>query len=114
MALKKGIVGNDGVAVSYHRIIGVSMVVHGLISIEVGSYVNESYRNNQKVFEQEQSEGKQTTVTPPYILTRYFIMPYNNSFTISSAYEYLKTLPEFEGAEDVLDDEENVEEEATQ
>lgn len=114
MALQKGIVGADGVATNYHRVVNVSIIINSIVLIEVASYVNRKYRENQIEFNAEQELGNKPSVALPHIITRYYDMPYVESISISDIYSYLKTLPEFEGAEDVLDDEENVEEEATQ
>lgn len=105
MAIKKGIVGRDGVAVSYHRIVSINTVVHSLTSIELASYINQSYRENQIIFDEEQAQIKEQTVNAPYVLTSFYVLPADNDMTISKAYEYIKSLPQFEGAEDVLDDE---------
>lgn len=109
MALKKGIVGEDGVALSYHRIVSISMIINGITTIEVGSYINQKYRENQLHNESVSSEDVEREIIPPYILPRYYLLPYTDDMTVKKAYEYLKTLPEFEGAEDVLDDEEDME-----
>ena len=47
MALQKGIVGADGVATNYHRVVNVSIIINAIILIEVASYVNRKYRENQ-------------------------------------------------------------------
>ena len=38
-----------------------------------------------------------------YISTNYFNAPYNSKMDITSAYAYLKTLPEFKNAEDIFE-----------
>ena len=104
MAIEKGVVGQDGVAVNYHRIVTIRTFVNRFVVIEVASYVNKKYRQNQIDFKKAEAQGQQPTVAYPYILTRYYELPYTENVTISGAYEYLKTLPEFEGAVDVWDD----------
>lgn len=108
MALEKGIVGPDGVAVSYHRIVTIRMFVNSSVTIEVVSYVNKNYRQNQIEFKNSESQGETPTVTYPYTMASYYDMPYTESITLTDAYEYLKTLPEFEGAVDVWDDDDQI------
>ena len=37
----------------------------------------------------------------PYVDAQYISFDYSPTMTVSDAYDYLKTLPAFEGAEDV-------------
>ena len=37
----------------------------------------------------------------PYVDYQYINCNYDGEMTVSKAYEYIKTLPEFEGAEDI-------------
>lgn len=37
----------------------------------------------------------------PYVDAQYINTEYDGKMTISKAYEYLKTLPKYEGAEDI-------------
>jgi hypothetical protein len=97
MALRKPIVQPDGVTTEYHRILFLQTTVNSHVSIAVLSYLNADSRQTEK-------ESKQ-----PYKAAVTYETAYDENMTIESAYEYLKTLPEFEGAEDVY--EEHVEEE---
>lgn len=92
MGLKKAIVQPDGVTTEYHRILFVQTTVNSHTSIAVLSYLNETSRQTEK-------ESKQ-----PYKSAITYQTAYDENMTIGSAYEYLKTLPEFEGAEDVYED----------
>ena len=61
------------------------------------------YRNG---IEKDYAEGKYKNVDDglipfPYYNAEYLNAPYDGEMTIAKAYAYLKTLPEFEGAEDV-------------
>ena len=91
MALKKEIRQNDGVLTTYHRILFIQSTVNQQTSIAVLSYVDKTGR--------EMEEGE----CPPYKSAITYETDYDESMTIKKAYGYLKTLPEFEGAEDVLD-----------
>ena len=89
MALLKNITQEDGVTTSYHRILLLQSVINHHISIGVLSYIDEEGRHR---------EG---TETPPYKAAITYDTDYVENMTIESAYNYLKSLPEFEGAEDI-------------
>lgn len=90
MALKKTIRQEDGVTTYYHRVLYIHNTINRQTSIAVLSYVDEESRadeqeNNVQVY--RQSKTYETT--------------YNEGMTPEKAYEFLRTLPEFEGAEDI-------------
>ena len=89
MALKKDIKQDDGVVTSYHRILFVQKTVNSHDSIAVLSYVDQAAR------------GIESGEKRPYKVAITYEKEYDESMTIENAYEYLKTLPEFEGAEDI-------------
>ena len=91
MALKKAIKQSDGVVTNYHRILFLQQTVNRQNSIAVHSYVDEEAREGEKgnAFEQ------------PYVKSITYETDYSEDMTIETAYKYLKTLPQFEGAEDV-------------
>jgi hypothetical protein len=89
MALKKDITLENGVTTSYHRILFIQSVINSNTSIAVLSYVSQESR------EAEDSE------TPPYKVSATYSSEYIENMTIEDAYNYLKNLPEFEGAEDI-------------
>lgn len=91
MALYKEIRQSDGVTTSYHRILFLQLLTNGHNSIAVVSYVDESARSNEK----------EAVVSQPYQKSVSYEMPYDPNMTIASAYDYLKTLPRFEGATDI-------------
>lgn len=91
MALKKKIVQDDGVITEYHRILYVSNTVNSHCSIAVVSLISEEARNKQ--LDDEIQLPYQKFVT--YETTDKWDM------TVEAAYDYLKTLPEFSGAEDI-------------
>lgn len=92
MALKKEVRQDNGIVTNYHRILFIQSTINSHTSISVLSYVDEPSRDQ---------EG---TETPPYKVAITYETDYVKNMTIKKAYEYLKTLPEFEGAEDILDD----------
>lgn len=89
MALLKPITQEDGVTTSYHRILFLQQTVNRQNSIAVLSYVNDTSRQSEM------------TGGYPYKKAITYETDYNEAMTIESAYDYLKTLPEFEGATDV-------------
>lgn len=95
MALGKEMVLDSGVKTNYHRIVTLMVVTNVQNTIEVASYTNEEKRlEEQKAI--ENGEGHNV-----FIHTHYIEAPYNQEMSIKTAYEYLKTLPEFSGAVDV-------------
>lgn len=91
MALHKYIRQSDGVITSYHRILYITKTVNRQNSIAVLSYVDERARLDEK----------DSITNQPYIKSITYERPYDDTMTAESAYEWLKTLPEFEGAENV-------------
>lgn len=89
MALQKAITQGDGVVTNYHRILFLQSTVNSHDSIAVLSYVNAAARENE------------TAEVHPYKASVTYEKPYEENMTIEGAYEYLKSLPEFEDSEDV-------------
>lgn len=90
MALYKEIRQEDGVRTSYHRILFIQQTVNKQSSIAVLSYTDEEARQ----FEQD-GEFR------PYRQSVTYEVDYDPAMTVEKAYEYLKTLDDFAGAEDV-------------
>lgn len=91
MALYKEIMQDDGVVTNYHRILYLTQTVNSQNSIAVLSYVNDSVRTSEK----------EKTLAQPYRRAVTYETEYDENMTIAKAYEYLKTLPQFEGATDI-------------
>ncbi len=89
MALQKDIRQDDGIITTYHRILFVNEFVNSHVSICVRSYVDAASR--------EESTRDEYT----YSRSITYEKDYQENMTVEQAYDYLKTLPEFEGAEDV-------------
>lgn len=90
MALYKEIRQNDGVRTTYHRIMFLQHTVNKQNSIAVLSYTDEEARK----FEQD---GEYR----PYRKSVTYEVDYDPTMTVEKAYEYLKTLDVFVGAEDI-------------
>lgn len=95
MALKKEIRQDNGVVTSYHRILFVQSTINSHTSIAVLSYIDEQGRKQDSIEK------------PAYKVAITYETKYVRNMTIKMAYDYLKTLEEFKGAEDVFDDMDN-------
>ena len=91
MALFKEVRQEDGVTTSYHRILFVQTTINRQNSIAVFSYVDEDARECEKT----------AIITQPYVKSITYETAYDPAMTVKSAYTFLKTLPAFEGAEDI-------------
>lgn len=91
MALSKPIRQEDGVTTNYHRILYLMQTVNKQNSIAVVSYVDDQSRNDEK----------ESVVAQPYQKAVTYETDYDETMTVEKAYDYLKTLPQFEGAEDI-------------
>jgi predicted small secreted protein len=91
MALYKSVKQEDGVVTNYHRILYITITTNRQNSIAVGSYVDADSREYEKTGEFAQ----------PYRQGVTYEVAYDPSMTIEKAYDYLKTLPLFEGATNV-------------
>lgn len=97
MALYKHVVLASGIEVVYHRVVTLTQVTNQGASIEVASYTSREKR-------QEEQHGLETGYQEPidvFIETAYIYAPYGTVSTVDEAYEYLKTIPQYEGAEDI-------------
>lgn len=93
MALFKDIRQDDGVTTKYHRILFLQKTVNRQNSIAVLSYTDETARVDEKEAEDMLNRPYQKSVT--------YETDYDAEMTIDDAYKWLKTLPQFEGAEDI-------------
>lgn len=89
MALQKSITQDNGVVTNYHRIQFIQSTINSHTSIAVLSYIDQNGRD------------KDGTEISPYKTAVTYEIDYVENMTVESAYEFLKTLPEFEGAIDV-------------
>lgn len=102
MALKKAITvridrGLD-VELNYHRIALLNVDVNNQITVLCHSYRNENDREYEKSYARGEIEGVPTF---PFVYSEYLNMEYEDDMNVKKAYEWLKTQPGFEGAEDV-------------
>lgn len=101
MAIKKQITAPNGIVTEYHRIALLTIDTNNQNTILVHSYLSEAGRQ----IEQDYASGlynhlEEGLMNWPYVDAQYLNCDYDGEMTIPKAYEYLKTLPEFEGAVD--------------
>lgn len=95
MAIKKNIELDNGITLTYHRIVRIQSIINFDSMIEVQSYMSKQNRLREK--------GNPSNVDI-YTEASYYHIPYDPELNVTKAYEYIKSLPEFEGAEDVLEE----------
>lgn len=96
MAIEKNETQPNGVPLSYWRIVSLTCVVNNQSIIEVAGYVNAEKRREEQQANPE--EGCDV-----YIDTRYITLEYDPNMSVSKAYDYIKTLPEFSDSTDVIE-----------
>ena len=102
MAIKKQVTASNGIVTEYHRVAMVKIDTNQQNTILVNSYLSEAGRQVEKDY----AAGKYNDVDDgmmewPYVDAQYLNCDYDGDMTISKAYEWLKTLPQFDGSEDV-------------
>lgn len=102
MAILKKIIAQNGIVTEYHRVVMIKNDTNQQTTILIHSYLNADGRQYEKDYADGKIVGEPTF---PYVLDRYISTDYDAGMSISRAYEWIKNnLPEFEGAEDVLDE----------
>lgn len=94
MAILKSIELQNGITVSYHRVVSVNNITNHASIIEVASYTNKTKREEEKE-KLENHEEMDIFINSDYLETEY-----DPDLNVISAYEYLKTTKKFEGCED--------------
>lgn len=100
MALKKDITLDNGVTLSYHRIVSVNCITNQQNIVEVCSYISADAREKEKEAAAAMVDGTATEPANIYTSTQYFTCTYDQTMTVDSAYAYLKTLDDFKEAAD--------------
>lgn len=102
MAIKKKVTADNGIVTEYHRVVILKIDVNQQNTILVHSYLSEDGRQFEKDYAAGLYNGVEFgRLKFPYVDSMRFHVAYDENMTVKSAYEYLKTLPQFEGAEDV-------------
>ncbi len=124
MAISKAMTQSNGIALNYHRIVSVNTVTNVQTSIEVQSYISEEARLTEKQWyenmrrynelsKQDVSlltdedrafvEGFEIKPLDVYIQSSFHVMGYDPYMNVNGGYDYLKSLPEYEGCMDVFE-----------
>lgn len=102
MAIKKEVTQSNGVVTEYHRIAMLKIDTNQQNTILVHSYISEAGRKIEKDYAaglyKDIEEG---FASFPYVNAQYLNCDYSGEMTVPKAYAYLKTLPQFAGAEDI-------------
>lgn len=102
MAIKKKVTAPNGVVTEYHRIAMLKIDTNQQNTILVHSYLSENGRQVEKDYaDGKYDELDEGMMNWPYVDAQYLNCKYDGEMTIEKAYEWLKTLPQFDGAEDV-------------
>lgn len=96
MAIIKNIIADNGIPLSYHRIALITIDVNNGCTVLVHSYVDANARQQ----ELDYKNGVAEVLTAPYVNFEYHAAEYDPDFSVNKAYQWLKTLPQFEGALD--------------
>ena len=102
MAIKIPVTEDNGIVTEYHRIALLSIDVHNQNTILVHSYLNEAGRQIEKDYAAGVYKDVEAGMMRfPYVNASYINLGYDENMTVTKAYEYLKTLPQFEGSVDI-------------
>lgn len=102
MAIRKQITADNGIVTEYHRIALVSIDVNNQNTILVHSYLSADGRQIEKDYTAGLYKDIEAGMMKfPYVNATYIHLSYDGAMDVSAAYEYLKTLPQFEGATDI-------------
>ena len=102
MAIKIKKVADNGIVTEYHRIAMVKIDINQQNTILVISYLNEDGRQIEKDYANGVYDNiEEGMMKFPYVEDEYINTEYDPNMTIEKAYDYIKTLPKFEGAEDI-------------
>lgn len=99
MGIIKAIEKPNGVVFNYHRVNCVIAHTNNQNVIEVASYISKEKRLDEVECFARQRAGDYDASTNTLVDVMPIPCPYDPTMTVDSAYEYLLTLPEFEGAE---------------
>lgn len=95
MAIQVALLTEEGVTTTYHRIVSMNVVTNHEIIIEVRSYIDAEGRAK------EQESYDIVDRIPHYSKTVFIPTEYDENMDIKGAYDFIKTLPDYEGAIDV-------------
>ena len=91
----------SGMVFNYHRISSVTISTNSQNVIELVSYFSTTKRKEEteNIIEMMTKNNEPFSIQPIFTDSDFIVVPYDPSMTIDSAYEYVLSLPQFEGAE---------------
>lgn len=102
MAIKKKITEDNGVVTEYHRIAMIKIDINEQSTILVHSYLSDDGRQIEKDYAAGKCDDFEIGMMKwPYVNAQYLNCDYDGEMTVTKAYEWLKSLPQFAGAEDI-------------
>ena len=102
MAIKKQVIADNGIVTEYHRIAMIKTEVNQTVTILIYSYLSIDGRQIEKDYAAGlYNDVKTSMIKFPYVDAKYVSADYDPAMTVEKAYEYIKTLPQFDGSEDV-------------
>lgn len=102
MAIKKQITAPNGIVTEYHRVASVKIDTNQKNTILVHSYLSEAGRQIEKDYAAGlYADVEEGMMDFPYVEAKYIDCNYDGEMTIVSAYNYLKSLPDYSGGEDI-------------
>lgn len=100
MGLYKEIKTENGIPVTYHRVVSINKITNRCNIIEVASYLNKEERQKEVDYYASDDPNKVMNV---FINTEYINVDYDENTAIKDVYEYLKITEKFKDAQDDLD-----------
>lgn len=102
MAIKKQVIADNGIVTEYHRIAMIKTEVNQTVTILIYSYLSIDGRQIEKDYAAGLYDNVEMGMIKfPYVDAQYVSADYDPEMTVTKAYGYIKTLPQFQGAEDV-------------
>lgn len=93
MAILKPVELDSGIVVNYHRIVSINNIINRESIIEIASYTSKAKR------EEEKEALKSHKAMDIFVNSKLLNLPCDAAIDVVKAYNYLKTLDEFKGAE---------------
>lgn len=89
----------NGVVLNYHRIVSLITMVGNQTTIEVAGYTSKEKREEELAM----LADPENNPCDVFIDTRFIAIDYDPDMSVNKAYAYIKALPEYSDAEDVID-----------
>ena len=99
MGLSKQEELSNGVKLGYFRIVSLTTIVGVQTTIELAGYTSQGKREE----EQASIASPEDNPCDVFIDTQYIVVDYDPDMSVNKAYALLKAMPEWEDAEDVID-----------